>query len=85
MRLLTSFVGLSLLIAAFCYESTVARGQESTAEIRAQDHYPGYHRLRMSERDPDTRAFLLKHFKAPIPASFAQISTATASRITPCS
>ena len=68
MRLLANLVGLFLLTAAFCCESTVARGQESTAEIRAQDYYPGYHLLRMSERDPDTRAFLLKHFKGSDPS-----------------
>lgn len=68
MRLLANLVGLFLLIAASCCESTVARGQESTAEIRVQDYYPGYHLLRMSERDPDTRAFLFKHFKGSDPS-----------------
>jgi hypothetical protein len=68
LRLLPNSVGLLLLIAASACDLTVAQGQESTAEIRVQDYYPGYHLLRMSERDPDTRAFLLKHFKGSDPS-----------------
>ena len=55
------FIGLALLLAVFC-SMTTARGQIRTAEALPHD-YPGYHVLRLTERDADTRAFLIQHFK----------------------
>jgi len=48
--------------------STVAWGQESSAEKLVRDHYRGYHVLRLGERDADTRAFVLKQFKGSDPS-----------------
>lgn len=56
-------VGVVLLIATFWCRATAAQGQESPADTLVRDHYAGYHLLRLDERDADTRAFLLKHFK----------------------
>jgi hypothetical protein len=54
-------ISLALLLAVFC-SLTSARGQIRTAEALPHD-YPGYHLLRLTERDADTRAFLVQHFK----------------------
>jgi hypothetical protein len=55
------FIRPALLLAVFC-SLTSARGQIRTAEALPHD-YPGYHILRLTERDADTRAFLVQHFK----------------------
>jgi len=54
-------IRLALLLAVF-YSLTSARGQIRTAEALPHD-YPGYHVLRLTERDADTRAFLIQHVK----------------------
>jgi hypothetical protein len=51
---------LALLLAVVC--PTAVRGQKSTTQTRPPD-YPGYHILKLGERDADTRAFLVEHFK----------------------
>jgi hypothetical protein len=48
-------------MAVFVCPGTV-RGQKSTTETHPPD-YPGYHLLKLGERDADTRAFLIQHFK----------------------
>jgi hypothetical protein len=48
------------LKAVFC--SLTAHGQKRTAEALPYA-YPGYHLLRLEERDADTRAFIANHFK----------------------
>jgi len=68
MRLLANSVGLALFTAVFCFDSAIAWGQKGTAEALVHDNYPGYHLLRLGERDADTRAFLLKHFKDSDPS-----------------
>jgi hypothetical protein len=52
---------LALLLVVFSCPSAV-RGQKSSTGTRPPD-YPGYHLLRLAERDADTRAFLAQHFK----------------------
>jgi hypothetical protein len=56
-----SLVRLVILMAVFVCPGAV-RGQKSTTETRPPD-YPGYHLLKLGERDADTRAFLVEHFK----------------------
>lgn len=50
------------LIAFFACLGAV-RAQKSTTETHLPD-YPGYHLLKLGERDADTRAFLAEHFKS---------------------
>jgi hypothetical protein len=52
---------MALLLAVFACPTAV-RGQKSTTEARPPD-YPGYHLLKLGERDADTRAFLVEHFE----------------------
>src|ERR1700745_344122 len=52
-------VRLALSMAVF---ACPVLGQKSTTRTRPPDH-PGYHLLKRGERDPDTRAFLVEHFK----------------------
>ena len=68
MRLLANLVGLALLTAALCCESTVAWGQKTGLETLVRDYDHRYHMLRAEERDGDTRAFLVKHFKGSDPS-----------------
>lgn len=69
MRMLAKLAGLALIAALFCSNATLTWGQESNADTVVRDHYRGYHVLRLAERDPDTRAFILKHFKSNSDAS----------------
>jgi hypothetical protein len=57
-----NLIRLALLLAVFCCQSTAALAQNRAAETLP--HIPGYHVLRLGERDADTRAFILKHFKS---------------------
>jgi hypothetical protein len=55
----TDLVRLALLMAVFCCPG---HGQKTATGAIPHD-YPGYHVLRLAERDADTRAFLVQHFK----------------------
>ena len=54
-------VRLALLMAIFACPSGVG-AQKTAIETRPPD-YPGYHLLKLGERNADTRAFLVEHFK----------------------
>lgn len=57
---------LVLLLAVFACPSAV-RGQKASPETGPPD-YPGYHLLKLGERDADARAFLVEHFKGSDPS-----------------
>jgi hypothetical protein len=54
-------VRLALLSAVLSYP-IAACGQNKNAEALPHD-YPGFHLLRLAERDTDTKAFLIAHLK----------------------
>ena len=54
-------VRLTLVLAVF-FCPTATRGQTSAAVALPRD-YHGYHVLKLGERDADTKAFLVEHFK----------------------
>ena len=68
MRVTTNFVRLALFAALLGCMPRAACGQAGTVQKLLRDHYPGHHLLRLDERDADTRAFLLKHFKGSDPS-----------------
>lgn len=68
MRLLANLVAVALLTTAFCSGSASAQDQKHAVETLIHDCCPGYHLMRIAERDMDTRAFLLKRSKVSDPS-----------------
>jgi hypothetical protein len=62
-----NLLGIALLIIN-CSALTAAQVRDDASDTFVHKNYPGFHLLRMSERDADTRTFLTKNFKDANPS-----------------
>lgn len=61
MRQLCGLV-MVLLVTLFSYAPTSGTEEQSNGVVSIVNRFPGYHLLRLQERNSETRAFVLRHF-----------------------